>query len=66
MAVKTTDSGSMNPLHTRLRPLAESFFQWGKNPAACETARARLAALILTAASSGNAAPVKATSSTGN
>ncbi|MCX6904745.1 MAG: DUF4091 domain-containing protein [Verrucomicrobia bacterium] len=30
-----------------VKPLAESFFQWDKNPAAYETARARLAALIL-------------------
>ena len=30
-----------------MKPLAESFFQWDKNPAAYETARARLAALIL-------------------
>ncbi|MBI4326511.1 MAG: DUF4091 domain-containing protein, partial [Chloroflexi bacterium] len=39
-----------------VKPLVESFFQWEKNPAAYDTARARLAALISTAANRGNAA----------
>ena len=40
-----------------VKPLTESFFQWDKDPAAYETARARLAALILSASSRGKPAP---------
>ncbi|MBI2929726.1 MAG: DUF4091 domain-containing protein [Verrucomicrobia bacterium] len=40
-----------------VKPLAKSFFQWDRNPAAYETARARLAALILAASRQGRATP---------
>jgi hypothetical protein len=42
-----------------VKPLAESFFQWDRNPAAYETARSRLAALILSASSRGNPSPAR-------
>ena len=36
-----------------VRPLAESFFEWNRNPAAYETARVQLAALIVSSANQG-------------
>ena len=38
--------GKSAEAETIVRPLAESFFEWEKNPAAFETARSRLASLI--------------------
>ena len=40
-----------------VKPLTASFFQWDKDPAAYETARARLAALLLSALSRGQPTP---------
>jgi len=40
-----------------VKPLAESFSRWDRNPAAYESARARLAALILSSSSRGNTTP---------
>jgi hypothetical protein len=40
-----------------VKPLAESFFQWDKNPAAYETARTGLAALILSTSRRGKPTP---------
>jgi len=42
-----------------VKPLTASFFQWDKDPAAYETARVRLAALILSAPGRGKPTPAR-------